>query len=381
MPCTVLGSFVFSGLILVDANPMYTRYFGLTEKPFAIAPNPRYLFMSELHREAMAHLLYGISSEGCIILLTGDVGTGKTTVCRCLIDQLPSTTDIAMILNPKLTIADLFKTICEELKITIPAANPSIKTYIDQLNAYLLDAHSKGRNTALIIDEAQNLDVEILEQLRLLTNLETNTNKLLQIVLIGQPELQEILCDPTLSQINQRITTRYHLEPLQTVDVTTYIHHRLAIAGGNSRNILFSKQAIQYVAKVSKGIPRVINVLCDHALLGAYANNSDHVSLKIMKNAVRELAAITSPKLYPTKTLAVTLALFLLIIGVPLGLYFIDSRDNIALLRNNVALLNPFTDKNTTMHSQASTPSPRFASQKTQQGPETNIQHSPADKE
>jgi len=360
---------------------MYTRYFGLTEKPFAIAPNPRYLFMSELHREAMAHLLYGISSEGCIILLTGDVGTGKTTVCRCLIDQLPATTDIAMILNPKLTIADLFKTICEELKITIPAANPSIKTYIDQLNAYLLDAHSKGRNTALIIDEAQNLDVEILEQLRLLTNLETNTNKLLQIVLIGQPELQEILCDPTLSQINQRITTRYHLEPLQTLDVTTYIHHRLAIAGGNSRNILFSKQAIQYVAKVSKGIPRVINVLCDHALLGAYANNSDHVSLKIMKKAVRELAAITSPKPYPTKTVAVTLALFLLIIAVPLGLYFFDPRDNVALLRNNVALLNPFTDKNATMHSQASSPSPRLASQKTQQGSETNLQHSPADKE
>lgn len=360
---------------------MYTRYFGLTEKPFAIAPNPRYLFMSELHREAMAHLLYGISSEGCIILLTGDVGTGKTTVCRCLIDQLPATTDIAMILNPKLTITDLFKTICEELKIPIPAATPSIKTYIDQLNTYLLEAHSKGRNTALIIDEAQNLDVEILEQLRLLTNLETNTNKLLQIVLIGQPELQDILCDPSLSQINQRITTRYHLEPLQTVDVTTYIHHRLAIAGGNSRNILFSKQAIQYVAKVSKGIPRIINILCDHALLGAYANNKDHVSLKVMKRAASELAAITSRKRYSTKMFIPILVLFLLAIGVPIGLYVLDDRDNMALLKNNIALLNPFTDTNYTVQSQPSPPSSNFVQQEADQAPEMNIRHSPADKE
>ena len=250
------NNYVVSGLSSGKCDPMYTRYFGLTEKPFAIAPNPRYLFMSELHREALAHLLYGISSEGCITLLTGDVGTGKTTVCRCLVEQLPATTDIAMILNPKLTIGDLFKTICEELKIPIPTETPSVKTYIDQLNAYLLDAHSKGRNTALIIDEAQNLDIEILEQLRLLTNLETNTKKLLQIVLIGQPELRHLLCDPKLSQINQRITTRYHLEPLQADDVTTYIQHRITIAGGNSRNVLFSKKAIQYVAKVSKGIPQ-----------------------------------------------------------------------------------------------------------------------------
>jgi len=360
---------------------MYTRYFGLTEKPFAIAPNPRYLFMSELHREAMAHLLYGTSSEGCIILLTGDVGTGKTTVCRCLIDQLPDTTDIAMILNPKLTITDLFETICEELKIPIPAATPSIKTYIDQLNAYLLDAHSKGRNTALIIDEAQKLDVEILEQLRLLTNLETNTQKLLQIVLIGQPELQELLCDPKLSQINQRITTRYHLEPLQAVDVTTYILHRLAIAGGNSRNVLFSKQAIQYVAKVSNGIPRVINVLCDHALLGAYANNRDHVSLDIMKKATRELEAITNPKAYPAKNIAIAIVLLLLVVGVPASLYFLDARDNIALLKNNVVLLSPFTDKKVIMQPQASTPAPSSTSKKNQHGAEATTQDSPADKE
>ena len=318
---------------------MYTRYFGLIEKPFAIAPNPRYLYMSELHREAMAHLLYGISSEGCIILLTGDVGTGKTTVCRCLLEQLPATTDIAMILNPKLTIMDLFKTICEELKIPIQEVSPTVKTYVDLLNGYLLEAHARGRNTALIIDEAQNLDIEILEQLRLLTNLETNTNKLLQIVLIGQPELRQILADPQLSQINQRITTRYHLGPLQAADIDTYIQHRIAIAGGNSRNVLFSKRAIEYVAKFSRGIPRVINLLCDHALLGAYADNQDHVSLKIMKKAARELATITNIKSPPTKGLIVTLLLVLLAIGIPVGLYFVDHRDNIALLRHNIMLL------------------------------------------
>lgn len=318
---------------------MYTRYFGLTEKPFAIAPNPRYLFMSELHREALAHLLYGISSDGCIILLTGDVGTGKTTVCRCLIDQLPQTTDIAMILNPKLSTADLFKTICEELKIGVEEASPSVKTYIDRLNKYLLNSHSKGRNTALIVDEAQNLDVEILEQLRLLTNLETNTNKLLQIVLIGQPELRDILNDPKLSQINQRITTRYHLKPLQPTDVSNYIQHRIAIAGGNNRNVFFSSKAIHYVIKISKGIPRIINLLCDHALLGAYANNSDHVSLAIMKKAAAELASINSGKRYPSNRLAITLALAILLITIPLSLYFVDMRDNLALLKHNVGLL------------------------------------------
>ncbi len=356
---------------------MYTRYFGLTEKPFAIAPNPRYLFMSELHREALAHLMYGISSEGCIILLTGDVGTGKTTVCRCLIDQLPATTDIAMILNPKLTITDLLKTICEELKIPIPDEIPTVKTYVDQLNAYLLAAHSKGRNTALIIDEAQNLDVEILEQLRLLTNLETNTNKLLQIILIGQPELRNILSDPKLSQINQRITTRYHLEPLQPGDVTTYIEHRLAIAGNNGRNVIFSNKAIQYVARISKGIPRIINITCDHALLGAYADNSDHVSLPIMKKAAGELATITDRRRYLPKKLIINLTLLLLAIGIPLGLYFIDSRDNFSLFKHNVVLLkeaiHPSTDEQTISRTPTLSQTPDMASESTSAGVQKKV--------
>ena len=318
---------------------MYTRYFGLTEKPFAIAPNPRYLFLSELHREALAHLLYGTNGEGCIILLTGDVGTGKTTACRCLIDQLPATTDIAMILNPKLTIADLLKTICEELKIVIPIELPSVKIYIDELNSYLLNAHSKGRNTAVIIDEAQNLDFEILEQLRLLTNLETNTHKLLQIVLIGQPELLDILSDPKLSQINQRITTRYHLGPLSPLDVEGYIQHRIAVAGGSARHLLFSPKAIKYITKTSKGIPRVINLLCDHALLGAYSENRDHVSLSVAKKAASEVAVPTRYRRYSTKRIMLTVALLLLGICLPVSLYFADLGDNIVLFKRNVVLL------------------------------------------
>lgn len=328
---------------------MYTRYFGLTEKPFAIAPNPQYLFMSELHREALAHLLYGISSEGCIILLTGDVGTGKTTVCRSLISQLPATTEIAMILNPKLTIIDLFKTICEELQIPIEGESPSTKTYIDKINSYLLDAHSQGKNTALIIDEAQNLDLEILEQLRLLTNLETNTHKLLQIVLIGQPELREILQDPKLSQINQRITTRYHLQPLQIEDIDAYIKHRVLVAGGNPRIPLFSNRAIRHVAKLSNGIPRLINVLCDRALLGAYAQNRDHVNLDIMKKAAGEVKPAHSKKSSARSRIIVALVLLFFAIWVPALFIFTDLGDNFSLLKNNLdhlqRLIHPSSEK------------------------------------
>lgn len=318
---------------------MYTRYFGLTEKPFAIAPNPQYLFMSELHREALAHLLYGISSEGCIILLTGDVGTGKTTVCRSLISQLPETTEIALILNPKLTIIDLFKTICEELKIPVEEDSPSTKTYIDKINSYLLDAHSQGKNTALIIDEAQNLDLEILEQLRLLTNLETNTHKLLQIVLIGQPELREILQDPKLSQINQRITTRYHLQPLQIEDVDAYIKHRILVAGGNPRIPLFSNKAIRHVARLSNGIPRLINVLCDRALLGAYAQNRDHVNLDIMKKAAGEVRPGKVAKSSVRSRVILALMVLFFAIWVPALFLFTDLGDNFSLLKNNLGHL------------------------------------------
>jgi len=303
---------------------MYTRYFGLTEKPFAIAPNPRFLYMSELHREALAHLLYGINGEGCIILLTGGVGTGKTTVCRCLIEQLPEATDVALILNPKLTIADLLKTICEELGIGISQQNPTNKDYIDGLNAYLLEAHSKGRITAVIIDEAQNLDIEVLEQLRLLTNLETDTQKLLQIVLIGQPELREILKVPALSQVSQRITTRYHLDSLQLADVSAYIQHRISVAGGDPRTLAMSDSVIRIINKHSGGIPRLINVICDRALLGAYAENKAYIDVKIVKKAVREVTASESKNKYIFKMILIAG----LVLLVPLLLYVALNSDS-----------------------------------------------------
>lgn len=267
---------------------MYTQYFGLQEKPFAIAPNPRYLYMSELHKEALAHLLYGINDDGCLILLTGDVGTGKTTVCRCLLEQLPEDTDAAVILNPSLTVLELLQTICEELAIDIHAEEKSVKTYTDSLNRYLLTSHAGGRSTALIIDEAQNLSIDVLEQLRLLTNLETDQHKLLKIVLLGQTELQEMLSGPEVAQINQRITSRYHLGPLSRDDISVYVQHRLMIAGGG-RLPLFDTKAFDLLYTLSGGIPRLINILCDRALLGAYVEGEPQVTKKIMAKAGSEV--------------------------------------------------------------------------------------------
>lgn len=300
---------------------MYKRYFGLKEKPFRIAPTPRYLYLSDLHREALVHLLYGISGEGCIILLTGEVGTGKTTICRSLLERLPDTTDTALILNPILTITDLLQTICDELHITIDEHAPSAKTYIDRLNRHLLDAHARGRNTAVIIDEAQNLDMEILEQLRLLTNLETDTHKLLQIVLIGQPELLKTLNDPKYAQINQRITTRYHLKPLRPDDVTPYILHRIAMAGGEGYCRIFSRLALRYIVKSTQGIPRKINILCDRALLGAYAENKDCVDLTIVRKAAQEISGIPHRRWWSPGRAAVVLAVLFIAVGLPATLY------------------------------------------------------------
>lgn len=269
---------------------MYTQYFGLTDKPFAISPDPRFLYMSELHREGLAHLVYGMNTDGCFILLTGDVGTGKTTICRCLLEQLPENADIAIILNPRLTARDLLKTMCQELGIEDVSQRATLNTFISRLNEHLLATHSKGRTTTLIIDEAQDLDMNVLEQLRLLTNLETNTEKLLRIVLIGQPELREMLNKPELSQINQRITSRYHLKPLESQEVEHYIHHRLSVAGRPSAP-LFTSKAVKLIVKKTQGIPRLINVLCDRALLGAYAENETQVDHTVVKRAAKEIFA------------------------------------------------------------------------------------------
>jgi general secretion pathway protein A len=271
---------------------MYTQYFGLTEKPFSIAPDPHFLYLSELHREALAHLLYGIESDGCLVLLTGEVGTGKTTASRCLIEQLPETTDIALILNPKLTVIELLTTICEELKITGIQPYDSVKYYIDSLNNHLLQSHARGRNTVLIIDEAQDLDTDVLEQLRLLTNLETHKEKLLKIILLGQPELRQLLNRPEFSHVSQRITSRYHLLPLKEQDVFAYVEHRIKVAGGG-RARLFSDKALKRVYELSKGIPRLINVLCDRALLGAYVEEKDQVDPEIITQAGNEVLGLS----------------------------------------------------------------------------------------
>jgi general secretion pathway protein A len=222
---------------------MYQSYFNLAEAPFSIAPDPRYLYMSQRHQEALAHLLYGVNGGGGFVLLTGEVGAGKTTVCRCLLEQIPVSCDIAYIFNPKLTVAELLSTICAEFGIACPSGNTSVKVFVDCINAYLLDAHARGRHTVLIIDEAQNLSAEVLEQMRLLTNLETNQRKLLQIILLGQPELATMLAQPELRQLAQRIIARYHLGPLTKQEVSAYVRHRLDVAG--AQRPLFPPALIQ----------------------------------------------------------------------------------------------------------------------------------------
>ena len=265
---------------------MYLDYFGLKEIPFSIAPDPRYLYMSERHREALAHLLYGVSGQGGFVVLTGEVGTGKTTICRCFLNQVPKNTDVAFIINPKLSARELMATICDELSIEYPES-ASIKVLNDLINHRLLAAHADNRHTVLIIDEAQNLRVDVLEQLRLLTNLETSEKKLLQIILLGQPELREILAQNELRQLAQRVTARYHLHELNKMEVGAYVQCRLAVAGRKGR--IFTLKAIQKLYQLSGGVPRLINLICDRALLGAYASQSDMVDVNHIKYAYDEI--------------------------------------------------------------------------------------------
>ena len=268
---------------------MYYQYFGLTEAPFSIAVNPRYLFMSARHRDALAHLLYGVGTSGGFILLTGEVGTGKTTINRCLLEQLPHDTDIAIILNPALNAMELLATACDELGISYDVDNHTLKTLTDKLHGFLLENHARGRKTVLLIDEAQHLDFDVLEQIRLLTNLETNSEKLLQIILIGQPELAQMLAQPELRQLNQRITARYNLEPLNLDETGAYIHHRLQVAGMSPDRIIFPSSVVRGIYQRTRGIPRVINVLCDRILLGAYGRNKTRADQSMLKLATREV--------------------------------------------------------------------------------------------
>jgi general secretion pathway protein A len=275
---------------------MYNNYFNLKQAPFSIAPDPRYLFMSERHREALAHLLYGIGSGGGFVLLTGEIGAGKTTVCRCFIEQVPDNCRLAYIFNPKLTVEELLLTICDEFRIELPPASggaiglSGVKGYVDAINAYLLTSHAQGNNNVLVIDEAQNLSPQVLEQLRLLTNLETSERKLLQIILIGQPELRTILARPELEQLAQRVIARYHLGPLSEAETGAYVIHRLSVAGTHAGSPIPVSLA-PLIHRLTQGVPRRINLLCDRALLGAYVENSAQVTPKILRRAAQEVFA------------------------------------------------------------------------------------------
>jgi general secretion pathway protein A len=265
---------------------VYTAHFNLREPPFSIAPDPAFLYMSAHHQEALGHLLYGTGQYGGFVQLTGEVGTGKTTIVRTLLTQKLDSVDVAMVHNPRQSELEFVASICDELGVAYDKPAGSIKTLVDTLNEHLLKAHAAGRRTVLIIDEAQNLAPAVLEQVRLLTNLETDKEKLLRIMLIGQPELIELLGRPELRQLASRITARYHLTPLTVVETMQYIIHRLQVAGGASD--LFTDAAMRRVHHYAAGIPRQINIICDRALLGAYAKGVRTVTPEIVDHAAAE---------------------------------------------------------------------------------------------
>ena len=266
---------------------MFLSHFGLREPPFSITPDPRFLYMSARHREALAHLVYGVGEHGGFVQLTGEVGTGKTSVCRCLLEQVPSHVDLALVLNPRLSPVELLAAVCDELRIPYPAGTTSSKELVDRLYRHLLDAHTRGRRTVLIIDEAQSLAPEVLEEVRLLTNLETTREKLLQVILIGQPELAAILDQPKLRQLAQRVTARYHLEPLSPGETRAYVRHRLAVAGRGGP--VFTGAAMRMLYRRSRGIPRLINAIADRALLGAFTRERAQVDGETVRRAAAEV--------------------------------------------------------------------------------------------
>jgi len=318
---------------------MYTNHFGLTELPFSIAPNPKYLFMSKRHQEALAHLLYGVQIEGGgFILLTGEVGTGKTTLCRCLLEQIPVDVETAFVLNPTVSATELLATIADEFGFHCED-NYSLKALTDALNQYLLAQHQSGKKSVLIIDEAQNLSPDVLEQLRLLTNLETNERKLLQIILLGQPELRETLGQQSLRQFSQRISARYHLEALGPTETKDYIEHRLTVAGGESS--MFNTKVIRQIHKLTEGVPRLINLVCDRSLLGAYAEDKKHVSTGMINKAAKEVMGIwAGPPFWRSLTIAASL-----LCAIAAG-YWLVSFDKVEpLVSNNTRAPTPDSSK------------------------------------
>jgi len=272
---------------------MYEAFFGLAESPFSITPDPRYLFPSSRHTEALGHLFYGVSAAGGFIQLTGEVGTGKTTVVRSLLAREPADVDIALVLNPRVTVTEFLQTLCEELAVPVAAEQKtSVKSLVDALTARLLEAHAAGRRVAVLIDEAHLLERDVLEQVRLLTNLETSTRKLLQIILIGQPELRDLLAREDLRQVAQRITGRLHLDPLAATETAAYVRHRLRVAGATRE--IFSPAALRELHRQSGGLPRLINVIADRAMLGAFARDRHEISAALVREAAAEVSGVSS---------------------------------------------------------------------------------------
>jgi len=289
---------------------MYLGYYGLHEAPFSITPDPRFVHLSERHRDALAHLLFGVDKGGSggFVQLTGEVGTGKTTLSRLLLDQLPEDTRIALVLNPRQDAVELLETICEELHIDIEGRRGSSKSLVDALNAYLLDAYAQGLRVVVLIDEAQNLPADALEQVRLLTNLETHTQKLLQILLLGQPELRDMLARPELRQLAQRITARYHLTPLDQAGTGAYLRHRWRVAGG--QKFPFTAKAVQRLHVRAGGVPRLLNVIAERALLAGYARDAAAIDARLVDAAADEVLPPSARRMWwPWVTAAVMAAI------------------------------------------------------------------------
>lgn len=265
---------------------MYTQYFGLKENPFALSPDPRYLYLSQRHQDALAHLMYGITGGGGFVQLTGEVGTGKTMMIRAMLQRLPETVDVALVLYPFLSVREFMIALCDDLHIKRPSET-SLKTLIDTLNGFLLENHAQGRRTVLIVDEAHRLNREVLEQVRLLTNLETTKEKLLQIILVGQPELNNLLAQQDMRQLAQRVTARYDLQALLPAESRAYVLHRCQVAGAQTQ--LFSAFALFWIHRLTQGVPRLINVLCDRSLLAAYARGKPNAQAGIVRAAAREV--------------------------------------------------------------------------------------------